>query len=234
MELYDEDVLCHHGTLGMHWGIRRYQNPDGSLTPEGKKRYAKNRRFRKKIDEKVKEITEAKRAAETKEERRARLLKSTDVNELMRDVSDLSTDEIRERINRIKVEKELSSYMKHEPTKTEKIGKAANTFVKTVDDIVKFSNTPTGKILTKQVKKALHIENPKVDYNKVLNKLDRMTNAEVQEWSTRVKNESKMRDNIKSILDSYQSAGPSGQLTNDQMDKILKALDAINDKLDNI
>lgn len=31
--------LYHHGIKGMHWGIRRYQNPDGSLTPEGKRRY---------------------------------------------------------------------------------------------------------------------------------------------------------------------------------------------------
>ena len=33
--------LYHYGTPGMKWGIRRYQNPDGSLTEEGKKRYAK-------------------------------------------------------------------------------------------------------------------------------------------------------------------------------------------------
>ena len=32
-------VLCHHGILGMHWGIRRYQNKDGSLTAAGEKRY---------------------------------------------------------------------------------------------------------------------------------------------------------------------------------------------------
>lgn len=31
--------LEHHGILGMHWGIRRYQNKDGSLTSEGKQRY---------------------------------------------------------------------------------------------------------------------------------------------------------------------------------------------------
>lgn len=28
--------LYHYGVKGMHWGVRRYQNPDGTLTPEGK------------------------------------------------------------------------------------------------------------------------------------------------------------------------------------------------------
>lgn len=32
------DELCHYGVLGMKWGIRRYQNKDGSLTVAGKKR----------------------------------------------------------------------------------------------------------------------------------------------------------------------------------------------------
>ena len=34
-ELY----LAHHGILGQKWGIRRYQNEDGSLTAAGRKRY---------------------------------------------------------------------------------------------------------------------------------------------------------------------------------------------------
>jgi hypothetical protein len=33
------DELYHHGIKGQKWGIRRYQNPDGSLTAEGRKRY---------------------------------------------------------------------------------------------------------------------------------------------------------------------------------------------------
>ena len=34
-----QDELTHHGIKGMKWGVRRFQNKDGSLTPAGKRRY---------------------------------------------------------------------------------------------------------------------------------------------------------------------------------------------------
>ena len=39
MTVYN-DELCHWGIKGMKWGVRRYQNPDGTLTSAGKKRYS--------------------------------------------------------------------------------------------------------------------------------------------------------------------------------------------------
>ena len=50
--------LAHHGILGQKWGVRRYQNPDGSLTPAGMKRRAQqidkdNAKFLKKYGDTI-------------------------------------------------------------------------------------------------------------------------------------------------------------------------------------
>lgn len=37
--MYYESELYHHGIKGQKWGVRRFQNPDGTLTAAGEKRY---------------------------------------------------------------------------------------------------------------------------------------------------------------------------------------------------
>ena len=45
----EHNYLCHYGIKGMKWGIRRYQNPDGSLTAEGIQRYGSKMGLAKRI-----------------------------------------------------------------------------------------------------------------------------------------------------------------------------------------
>lgn len=48
LNMSNQNYLAHHGILGMKWGVRRYQNPDGSLTAAGMKRYYKDGQLSKK------------------------------------------------------------------------------------------------------------------------------------------------------------------------------------------
>ena len=105
---YDE--LYHHGILGMHWGIRRYQNKDGSLTAEGIKRYRTDLKFQKKYNKYVaKQNEKAQKKQEKEDEKLKKKLENEELkrtNELKsKKISDLTEEELNERIRRANLEK---------------------------------------------------------------------------------------------------------------------------------
>lgn len=70
--------LAHHGIKGMKWGVRRYQNADGSLTPAGKRRQKREDKKYDKIAKKdAKEFARAKMYYGEGAGNRRKLIKNT-------------------------------------------------------------------------------------------------------------------------------------------------------------
>lgn len=156
-----ENELMHWGIKGMKWGVRRYQNKDGSLTPAGKKRYdkemaklkeeekiAKNKLKTQaklnKLDEKRKEVEALKRGKP--------IAKKTQQSSKP-SVKDMSDEELRRTVNRLLMEQQ---YAKLNPQQVS----AGQKFVKKVmNDVVAPAATEVGKnvlkdAMTKAVKNA--------------------------------------------------------------------------------
>ena len=62
--LYSESYLAHHGILGQKWGVRRFQNADGSYTNAGKDRYGRSRK-QANLEKDSKSYAAAKKANQT-------------------------------------------------------------------------------------------------------------------------------------------------------------------------
>lgn len=89
----DNNYLQHHGILGMKWGVRRYQNKDGSLTAAGRKRVAK---------------LDAEREALT-----GKKSNSGDPAPKKRTIHDVPDDELRKMVERRRMENDYLSLTKH-------------------------------------------------------------------------------------------------------------------------
>lgn len=123
------DYLAHHGILGQKWGIRRYQNKDGTLTPAGQKRYNKLQGELDKLG------GQAKQAQPTKKK-----------------ISEMSDDELDKALNRIKKERDYAiAYKQLHPEKVT-LGKAIINKLKTEaipNAVSTFAQNALGKVLGK-------------------------------------------------------------------------------------
>lgn len=88
----DQNSIYHHGIKGMKWGVRRYQNKDGSLTPAGKKRRGSS-------DFSVGIGVKRKTASSMSK-------KTSSSTPKKKSVSEMSDDELRKAISRLQLEKQ--------------------------------------------------------------------------------------------------------------------------------
>ena len=138
----DINELYHYGILGMKWGVRRYQNKDGTLSAAGKKRYSKQmKKLREKekilknkqktksmldqIDAKRKSLEELEKSLNSKTVPKTK----TNSNSKSNSVKNYSDEELRDIVNRLRLEQDYKNLSPKQVSK----GKAiTNTLVKDV------------------------------------------------------------------------------------------------------
>ena len=123
--------LYHHGVKGQRWGIRRYQNKDGSLTPQGKIRYGAVYKKGSKPSTSSSESSKSK----------------------TKPVSEMSDQELQAAINRKRLEAEYARLNPKQVSKGQKFAKAV------MNDVIIPAAKNVGKAYIEQeLKKALGIK----------------------------------------------------------------------------
>lgn len=236
--------LYHWGIKGMRWGVRRYQNKDGSLTKAGKKRYdsemekikaeTKKIKNQQRTAAKLKKLEDAKKnlddlkngkekKAETAEEiaaKKAKILESRSAKQLYDNANLFTTAELTAAKTRLELERNIKSL---EPATIDK-GKAfANKFIESADQITSVvqSGTKTWNAVAKVYNGLYGNKNGKslpMINDSVTSKLDKF--KEETDWlkakNERKKAEDDAKEKPKSDLDKYKEETDRLKAENDR------------------